>query len=475
MIATLLISIVVIAVYAAGLVFAHHAAERAHTAQGGVAWAIALVTMPWVALPVYAVLGPPKNYALSDDQATVRERAFAPLLAALSADMRPAPERIGPREAPLERLAPAPITLSARPHLLVDGPQIFEAIFAAIAAARRSVCVGFYIIRDDATGRRLADALIAKAREGVHVRLLFDNVGSRNTSRRYWQRLEAAGVEVRAFDVARALPRLLRMNFRNHRKVVATDGSTAIVGGPNIADEYLGPSKWFRGWRDTAVQLTGPAAAVAEASFVEDWLWTGGEPPPATAMRPLLPHGDAQTEILLLPTGPADTLPTCSLALLHLITEARWRLWLASPYFVPDLDVLNALKLAAVRGVDVRILVPARPDHTVVWLASFAYAEEVLHAGVKLHRFLDGFMHQKVILVDDWVCGIGTVNFDNRSLRLNFENTALVFDRPFVEEVAAMLRRDFSRSRLYDENAHARRSRSTRLLAPVARLLGPLL
>lgn len=460
-------------VHLAGVYFAHHAASRAHTAQGAVAWAIALVTFPWVALPVYAVFGPVRAYLLTDDQAAVRQVAFGPLLARIPPEALADPTA-DPRRDLLVRLAPAPVTL-ARTDLLIDGRQIFEAFFALIEGAERSLAAGFYIIRDDAIGRRLKDALIAKAREGVRVRLLYDNVGSRNTPHAYWAELREAGVEVRGFEVARALPRVLRYNFRNHRKVLAADGRVAIIGGPNIADEYLGPSKWFKDWRDTAVRITGPAAAIAQVSFVEDWLWTGGELPADPPVSPMQADPAATTPVLVLPTGPADDLPACPLAFLHLIAEARTRLWLATPYFVPDLDVINALKLAAVRGVDVRVLIPYAPDHTVVWLASFAYAGEVLRAGVKLYRYYDGFMHQKVLLVDDWAACVGTVNFDNRSLRLNFENTLVVFDDGFAEEVAAMLETDFARSIVYDRAAHEDRPRSVRLLAPAARLLGPLL
>jgi cardiolipin synthase len=160
---------------------------------------------------------------------------------------------------------------------------------------------------------------------------------------------------------------------------------------------------------------------------------------------------------------------------MHLIVSARARLWLTTPYFVPDLDVLNALKLAALKGVDVRVMIPDRPDHRIVWLAGFAYIGEIMEAGVKLYRYAAGFMHQKVILIDDEVAGVGTVNFDNRSFRLNFENTALIFDRAFVSDVAAMLENDFARSRHINEEAYAEFSLLVRMFAPATRLLAPLL
>lgn len=471
----ILASLVVFLVHGTGAVYALQAAEKAHTAQGGVAWALALVFIPWVALPAYAIFGPPDIARLAENLAEARISALERFARATPAPARPADEEAAWRRGPLEELSPLPTVSAPPPRLLVDGDATFDAVFEAIDGAERTIFVQFYILRGDDLGRRLAERLMARAGEGLRVCVLFDRVGSHRTPRRFWRRMRAAGVEVRAFEVNRPLERILRLNYRNHRKVVAVDGRVAIVGGPNVGDEYLGLDRFFGHWRDTSVLLTGAAAAAAEAVFVEDWLWTGGAPIVAEP-APVGPDpGVAGVPTLILPTGPADPQPACTLFFCHLIAAARRRIWIASPYFVPDLDVLTALRLAALRGVDVRILVPDKPDHLVVWLAAFGYAEEALRAGLKLYRYEAGFMHQKVLVVDDWAAAVGTANLDNRSLRLNFEVTAVTFDTAFAASVAGMLRADFAFARLYDEAAHAERRAWVRVLGPAARLLGPIL
>ena len=471
---TFFTTLVVLAMHVAGVVAAIRAAEHAHTAQGAVAWAVALIAIPWVALPAYAFIGPPRPGELEDDQATLRAAAYAQLFSNNIARDELAP--IPARWRVLERLAPTPLLYSQPPRLLVDGKEIFEAIFELIDAAEHDIVVQFYIYRDDGLGRRLHDALTRRAREGIVVRVLHDGIGARNVPAQYWDSLREAGVHVQEFHLKRRLPKMLRINYRNHRKLVAADNRIAIIGGPNVGDEYLGLDPQFGPWRDTAVAITGPAAQVAQAAFVSDWLWAGGDED-AVRYRPI---SDEETEacevpVQLLPTGPADTLPACSLAFMHLIASARERLWITTPYFVPDLDVLNTLKLAALRGVDVRVLIPDRPDHTIVWIAGFAYAAEIQEAGVKLYRYRAGFMHQKVMLIDDEVGVVGTANFDNRSLHLNFENTVIVFDQTFAAQLAEMLEEDFRKSREHDEETFATFPWFVRHLAPATRLLAPLL
>ncbi|WMS42383.1 cardiolipin synthase [Acuticoccus sp. MNP-M23] len=464
---------IVIAIHVVGVVAAFRAAQHAHTAQGAVAWGISLIAIPYFALPLYLFIGPPRPGELEVDQADFRADAYASLLT-----LRMPPEAIAPIEEKwrlLERLSPAPAIYSGPPRLLIDGGEVFDAVFKAIEAAEHEIVVQFYIYRDDGLGRRLHEALCRRSREGVKVLLLYDGIGARNVPEAYWEGLRKAGVDAHEFHLRRRLPKVMRLNYRNHRKLVAVDGKVAIIGGPNVGDEYLGLDPKFGAWRDTAIEITGPAARVAQASFVVDWQWAGGDPAALEHPPVKVSPSFANTPVLLLPTGPADTLPACSLSLMHLIGSARKRLWLTTPYFVPDLDVLSMLKVAALRGVDVRVMIPDRPDHTIVWLAGFTYADEVMRADVKLYRYMEGFMHHKVMLVDDEVAAIGTVNFDNRSLHLNFENTVVVMDKAFTAKVAAMLERDFARCRPHMDSPYAGFHPITRAIAPATRLLAPLL
>ena len=303
---------------------------------------------------------------------------------------------------------------------------------------------------------------------------LYDEVGSRSVrrSRTFERDLTAAGVSIRPFGSNRRWRNPFQINFRNHRKIVVVDGRVAYVGGLNVGDEYIGRDPSFGPWRDTHVRLEGPAVHAVQLSFLEDWYWAAQETPPLDwTPRPVSPDGQ---NVLVLPTGPADELETCGLFFVHMINAAQQRLWITSPYFVPDPQVMCALQLASLRGVDVRIMLPEHADHLLVYLSSFSYLEEAEQADVKIYRYQPGFMHHKVILVDDHLAAVGTANLDNRSFRLNFEITVLVDDRRFAAQVEEMLRRDFEQC----ERAHAedllQRSFWFRVAVRVARLMSPL-
>jgi cardiolipin synthase len=279
-------------------------------------------------------------------------------------------------------------------------------------------------------------------------------------------------VSIRPFGSNRRWRNPFQINFRNHRKIVVVDGRVAYVGGLNVGDEYIGRDPGFGPWRDTHVRLEGPAVHAVQLAFLEDWYWAAQETPPLDwTPRPVSPNGQ---NVLVLPTGPADELETCGLFFVHMINAAQQRLWITSPYFVPDPQVMCALQLASLRGVDVRIMLPEHADHLLVYLSSFSYLEEAEQADVKIYRYQPGFMHHKVILVDDHLAAVGTANLDNRSFRLNFEITVLVDDHGFAAQVEEMLRRDFQQC----ERAHAedllQRSFWFRVAVRVARLMSPL-
>ena len=264
-----------------------------------------------------------------------------------------------------------------------------------------------------------------------------------------------------------------QVNFRNHRKTVVVDGQVGFIGGLNVGDEYMGRSERFGPWRDTHCRLTGPVVMHLQLVFAEDWHWAT-----QTLLIPKLSWNpapsDQNMDALIVATGPGDVLETGSLYFCACITRARKRLWIASPYFVPDVDILTALKLAALRGVDVRLLVPEVIDHRTPWLAAFAYFDEIRQAGVRIWRYDDGFMHQKVLLVDDDLASVGTTNMDNRSCRLNFEATAMIFDSRAAAEVAQMLEADFARANRLEKTLDEQ-PWSRRVGAPFARLLAPIL
>ncbi|RMF54661.1 MAG: cardiolipin synthase, partial [Bacteroidetes bacterium] len=369
-----------------------------------------------------------------------------------------------------QRLATLPFTRGNHVRLLIDGEPTFEAIFDGIDRARSYVLAQFYIIRDDRIGRAFQERLIAAARRGVRVYLLYDEVGSHSLPRRYLRELEAAGVRVSGFSGRRSWLGRFRINFRNHRKIVVVDGEQAYAGGLNVGDEYLGHHPRLHPWRDTQLAVEGPAAQGFQLSFVRDWYY-GRQETPEVAWT-LKPHPEDRPA-LVLASGPADALETCGLLYMHAIESAEHRVWLATPYFVPDHHVLGALQLAALRGVDVRVLMPRLNDNPLFKYVPYAYLPEAGQAGVRVYLYEEGFMHQKVLLVDDDYAAVGTANLDNRSFRLNFEVTCLVNDAGFCHEVARMLEQDFARSTLLPPDALARRRLPFRLAVQTTRLLAP--
>ncbi|MDJ0948276.1 MAG: cardiolipin synthase [Alphaproteobacteria bacterium] len=462
-----------------GILAAIHAVMNGRTAQGTIAWLLSLAFLPYISVPLYLIFG---NHRFTGFVARRRLREaqalsiIGPLRSELPAIRASLPEQGAEDLRAMERLADLPFTRHNGARLLIDGQATYEAIFAGIEAAEHYVLVQFYIICDDGAGRALKDRLIARLRAGVRVYLLYDEIGCMQLPSAYLDELRAAGAEVSGFPGRRMRGRLFerfRLNFRNHRKIVVADGRVAWVGGHNIGDDYLGKNPALSPWRDTHVEIRGPAAIGCQIAFMEDWYWAKGETLQLNWQSTRAAVGDLA--ILAVPSGPADELETCALMFTQAIARARKRFWLVSPYFVPDTQVVSALQLAALRGVDVRILIPARADHLAVWLAGFAYLEPTKRAGVKIYRFEDGFLHQKVMLVDDELCAIGTANFDNRSFRINFEITMLFADRDFAAQVGRMLESDFERSSRFTQDQLLAKPFYFRIACRAARLLSPIL
>ena len=268
------------------------------------------------------------------------------------------------------------------------------------------------------------------------------------------------------FRTTQGLRNRFQINFRNHRKLLVVDGRTGFIGGHNLGDEYLK-------YRDTHIRIDGPAAQQIQLSFVKDWYWATREVI-ETSRDVHFAEGHDQA-VSIASTGPADTRPNCSVLFSTLVTSARERVWITSPYFVPDDVMARALQAAALRGVDVRVLLPGKADQRWVEAASFTYYGDMTECGVRLYRYCDRFMHQKVILVDDEIAGVGTVNLDNRSLYLNFEATALVADHAFAREVDTMLRDDLDHCEEVHREHFDRKPLHFRAAARVARLASPML
>jgi len=460
-----------------GLVAAIHALLTVRTAQGAIAWAMPLLFIPYVTLIPYLVFG----RSTFDAYIRARRQANKEMRAAIGdLNWRPWIE-----EAVTARRSDAYASLRAMPKLgrmpclannevklLINGEATFAAIFEAIRNARQAVLIQFFIIHDDDLGRRLQALLLEKAAEGVAIYVLYDRVGSHALPGSYSDILRNGGVQIKAFATRGGWLNRFQVNFRNHRKIVVVDGVRGFVGGHNVGDEYLGKLPPLAPWRDTHVEVVGPVVACLQESFAEDWFWATRQLPPL-----ILPDTFPEDGVLcqLLASGPADAQETCSLFFVEAIHAAQERVWITSPYFIPDEAVFAALRLAVLRGVDVRILLPSRPDHYVVFAASSLFAFEAVRAGVRIFRYEPGFLHQKVVLVDNEISAIGSANLDNRSFRLNFELMLLTVDSDFASQVESMLNDDFALAHEIAIEESKQTHRLQQLGMRIARLVSPIL
>jgi cardiolipin synthase len=470
----IMIVLAVVVFHVLGFLSSIHAIMSTRTEQGAVAWAVALNTFPYVAVPAYWVLGRSRFQGY----VTARRGEMAEI-AGLSDDARAAvrgfmlpPEEVSQAVRAAETLAGIPSLRGNAVELLIDGDATFASILEGIDRAQDSILFQFFIVHDDEIGRDVKTHLIERAKAGVRVYFLYDEVGSHDLPASYKDELREAGIEVYDFHTQKGPGNRFQLNFRNHRKVVVVDGKVAWIGGHNVGDEYLGRDPKFGHWRDTHVRIEGPSALGAQLSFAEDWYWATGRRLDVS-WRPVAAIDDA-VPVLIIPSGPADELETANLMFVEAINFAKERIWITSPYFVPDRPVITALQLAGLRGVDVRILIPDMPDHLGVYLAAFAYLDESGSTGVKFYRYQDGFLHQKVMLIDHSFAAVGTANFDNRSFRLNFEITAVVADDDFASEVESMLEADFSESRLMGPGEYDRKPWWFRFAVKLARLTAPV-
>ncbi|MGF6710318.1 cardiolipin synthase [Luteibacter sp. W1I16] len=471
---TTLIAIAALCLHVAGVFAAMHAVMHTRTAQGAFAWVLGLVLLPYVTLVPYLFLGA-SHFGGYVDLHRQRQARFFMLHEEATHSARPG---VSPPATPIHdaRYDAIGRMLNTSMHggnalfLHIDGEATFAAMFAAIARAERYVLLQFFIIHDDVLGRRLSEALLERAAAGVEVCVLYDSIGSHALPDSYVERLRDGGVLVRRFATRRWRNRF-QLNFRNHRKVLVVDGVRGFVGGLNAGDEYLGEKPPLSPWRDTHMEIEGPAVADLQRVFAEDWYWVTGERPPSSPP----PERCGRAASLIVATGPADRQESCSLFFTQAIHAARNRAWITTPYFVPDQAVFGALRLAVFRGVDVRILIPCRPDHRTVFMASTLYAHEATLAGIRMFRYQPGFVHQKVMLIDDDTAVVGSMNLDNRSFRLNFEIAALNVDEAFAAEVETMLMTDFANSEEVNPNDYRRLSYFRRVALHVARLFDPIL
>jgi cardiolipin synthase A/B len=437
------------------------------------AWILSLAALPGLGVAFYFVFGPRRIVRSSRRRLRARAQLGTALDRARAA-AHPAPPEHALRLAKLGAAADGiPLSSCSRVDLLVDGARTYDALCAAIAAARHHVHLEYYIFVPDAVGERIMAALEERARAGVQVRLLVDAFGSALLRRRHRARLRAAGVEVARFHRLRFSTIKPLVNFRTHRKIVVVDGVVGFTGGINVSavhDERLGP----RAFRDTHLRLEGLAVRWLQIIFLEDWEYATGRSPTAGVYFPEVGERGARA-VQIVASGPDSEQEAIKKMYFAAITGAAQRVLVRTPYLVPDEAMLTALTTAALRGVDVRILVPLASDSRLVTAAGRSYFEELLRAGVRVYEYLPRMLHAKTLVVDDGFAAVGTANFDNRSFRLNFEVSAVVHGPELAAELGQLFATDLEEAREVRLGDARRSGFGRRLGEAAARLLSPLL
>lgn len=442
-----------------------------------IAWCLAVVMMPFVGALLFWEFG----YNYLHRMAKKKRRQASSFLSRhppRTDVAKRGPSEVSPAAHELSVLASRadafPVTNGNGVELYDDTGHAFAALLESIGKAQQHVHAEFFIIRNDDIATRFIAALAERARQGVAVRLLYDAWGSVWLRKSTLRPLIEAGGEVRPFLPLSPPRSMLHFNLRNHRKIVTIDGRIGFTGGMNIGAEYLGENSYFGYWRDSFARIEGPAASALQRIFAEDWDFSGGE---SLNDEQLFPHIDPCGDDLVqvVASGPDQEVNSIREIYLMAILAARSRLWLASPYFIPDEGLIDALRVARYRGVEVRLLTILRPDHYLSYYAGRYYWNELLSLGVKVHLYRQGMMHSKLMLVDsDWAI-VGSANLDRRSLHLNFEVGCMLYSPRRIEELDAAFQKDLAKSIELDAKEFMARPLLTRVLENGCRLLAPSL
>ncbi len=359
-------------------------------------------------------------------------------------------------------------------QILKNGEETFPEIFNAIEDAKHHIHLEYYIIENDKIGNYLRELLIRKAKEGVEVRLIFDDVGSWQLKRKFIRSMSDAGVMVDCFMKVRFPMLTSRVNYRNHRKILVIDGATAFVGGLNFADRYLDGVPGIGSWRDTHLKVTGGGATALHIIFMADWYFVSKEILKGEKYFKPFESGNGKL-IQMTASGPDSDWESISQAYFTAIASATDYVYISTPYLMPTSDIITALKTSALGGIDVRIIVPGLSDAITPKWGTNSYIEELLEAGVKIYFYRAGFIHSKVIVVDGLFSTVGTANLDFRSLETNFEVNAMIYDEEIANILTNQFLEDQEKSELIILEEWIKRPRLNKIKESFARILSPML
>jgi cardiolipin synthase len=447
------------------------------------AWLMVLLFLPLVGLLIYFVLGATRANRIRKKSESVATRIDDVLSRhGVSGKMREhgAIPQLDPSTRALvalgRRTTSLPASYGNRATILDSAAATYRAIMRGIDDAEDHIHVEYYIIQPDRIGRALRDRLVRRAADGLAVRVLCDAVGSSKLPSNFWAPLEEAGGQAAVFNPIRfRIRRRDRVDFRNHRKIVVFDGKVGLTGGINMGREYLGLDPEIGKWRDSHISIGGPAVLGLQQTFAEDWLFTTGELLDDLRYYPNFTEVHGTQIVDIIDSGPDRQFSSVHQIFFQSIALSQKRVWVTSPYFVPDPVIEESLIAAALRGVDVRLLVPFKSDVPIISMASRSYYPRLLEAGVRIFEYERGFVHAKTLVVDEWVGTIGSANMDIRSFKLNFEVNAMVYGAEFARELAGQFLEDLKFSREITAEAVAQTGYTRRLAQAFARLLSPLL
>lgn len=445
-----------------------------------ITWLIVLILFPLFGFILYFLIG--RNYRkkrMFKQKAIQDEQAFSQVHGSKVLNEKMF-SKMGDDHQLLFQLAhnlgKTPISFQSVSEVLTDGEQTFGKIINCLKQAEHYIHLEYYIVRDDQIGNEIKDILIDKVKSGVEVRFLYDAVGSWQLSSKYIEELRTAGVQMVEFFPVVFPFFNNKINFRNHRKIIVIDGKHGFIGGLNIGDEYLGKDEYFGFWRDTHLYVSGEVVRSLQLIFIQDWFYMTNEKLLSEKYTSVEMLDSLNTSgIQMVAGGPDHEWEVIKNLFFAMIASARKSIWIASPYFIPDEDILSALKVASLAGIDVRLLVPSSPDKKIVFYASRSYFPELMEAGVRVFEYQKGFLHSKVIIVDSELASIGTSNMDMRSFHLNFEVNAFLYRT----ESTAKLVLDFENDINVSNELHSKQFKSRplieRVIESTSRLLSPLL
>lgn len=460
--------------------------ETQKTSSSSWAWILVLLVLPYVGIVIYLLLGRPiyneKIFPYSKEQKIEYQQRLI---------QQELPYKINKDNVAMEnnknlislnyQSDQAFLTEKNNIEIITDGNKKFELLFEDIKKAEKYIHIQYYILKKDNIGKELFRLLRQKLKEGVQVYILYDDIGSRTLNKYTLRKLIEAGAKTKSFFKS-SLPLInLRMNFRNHRKIVVIDGKIGYVGGFNIGDEYLGRDEKMGNWRDTHLRIVGEAVAALNFRFIDDWNSQVLKNKKHELIDLSKEHFynyelvDNFIPMQIVTSGPDKSMEQIKYAYLNMINNAKKYIYIQSPYFVPDESVMDALKMAILAGIDVRIMIPAKPDHPLVHWANYFYVGELVMIGAKIYEYENGFLHAKTIIIDDEVSSVGTANFDYRSFKLNFEINTFIYDNKTTENFRNIFLQDMEYSKVLTKEQYIKRGTFVKMKEAIAKLIAPIL